>query len=29
MIGFYIPVERDEGDVKRAIAALGEAVRVA
>lgn len=26
MIGFYIPVERDENDVRRAVAQLGETV---
>lgn len=26
MIGFYIPVERDENDVQRAVAQLGETV---
>jgi hypothetical protein len=26
VIGFYIPVQRDEGEVKRALARLGDAV---
>jgi hypothetical protein len=26
VIGFYIPVERDEGEARRAVARLGEAV---
>ncbi len=26
MIGFYIPLDRDEGEVRRAIAKLGETV---